>query len=298
VMTVGSVSVFQFAFNLQSVPLAIIGVSYSVAAFPLLAQLYAEKKFDLLELNISNALRHIFFWSLPTIALFVVMRAQFVRVVLGTGAFDWNDTRLTAAILALCILSLTAQAIHLLLVRALYAVGNTTLPLIVTSISSVCALIFTYIFYALLMVQGSFYHGIETLMRLEGVHGIEVLALPLGYASALILHSLVLIFAAEKYIFVTVRSLIRPFAQALIAALFGGYLAYTGLNYFVTVFTTDTLLSIFAQGLLAGILGCIGYVFVQYLCKNKELFEIYATVRRKLGKGDVMVPQDEDTFAV
>jgi len=38
-MTVGSVSILQFAFNLQSVPLAIIGMSYSVAAFPTLTEL-------------------------------------------------------------------------------------------------------------------------------------------------------------------------------------------------------------------------------------------------------------------
>jgi len=42
-MAVGSVSSFQFAFNLQSVPLAIIGVSYSVAAFPTLSYLHAKK---------------------------------------------------------------------------------------------------------------------------------------------------------------------------------------------------------------------------------------------------------------
>src|SRR3989344_2049018 len=33
-LTVGSVSIFNFSFNLQSVPFSIIGVSYSLAAFP------------------------------------------------------------------------------------------------------------------------------------------------------------------------------------------------------------------------------------------------------------------------
>src|SRR5204862_220358 len=77
-MQVGSVSVFQFAYNLQSVPLAIIGVSYSVAAFPVLAQLYAEQKFDAFRESILTALRHVIFWSLPILALFIVIRAQFV----------------------------------------------------------------------------------------------------------------------------------------------------------------------------------------------------------------------------
>ena len=37
----GSITVFNFAMNLQSVPLAIIGVSYSIAAFPTLAKCFS-----------------------------------------------------------------------------------------------------------------------------------------------------------------------------------------------------------------------------------------------------------------
>jgi putative peptidoglycan lipid II flippase len=300
IMAVGSVSVFQFAFNLQSVPLAIIGVSYSVAAFPLLAQLYAEKKFSLLGQNIENALRHILFWSLPTIALFVVIRAQFVRVILGSGEFDWNDTRLTAAILALFIVSLASQAIHLLVVRALYAVGNTRIPFYVTLLSSSLALILSFFFFTLFIEKGAFYSFWQSAMRLEGVEGIEVLALPLGYSCALLLHSLLIIICARKYIFVSARLLIKPFFQSFAASLFAAYMAYTTLNYFVTAFTTDTLFNVFVQGFVAAAAGSAGYVLMQYVFKNKELREIYRTLKRRLRKGDMgtVVPQDEDTLAV
>lgn len=298
IMAAGSVSVFQFAFNLQSVPLAIIGVSYSVAAFPLLAQLYAEKKFDVLSQNIITALRHILFWSLPATALFVVIRAQFVRVVLGSGAFDWNDTRLTAAILAIFILSLASQAIHLLLVRALYAVGNTRIPFYVTLFSSTLALLFSFFFYTVLLGHGTLYQSIQSIMRLEGVSGIEVLALPLGYSCALILHSIVILLCVKKYIHISLRTLAKPFTQTTIASLFAGYVAYATLNYFVTSFETDTLLTIFLQGLFAGIAGSAGYVLLQHVFKNNELFEIYKTLHRKFTKNDIVVPQDEDTLAV
>ncbi len=298
IMTVGSVSVFQFAFNLQSVPLAIIGVSYSVAAFPLLAQLFAEKKFDLMSQNITIALRHILFWSLPAMALFVVIRAQFVRVVLGTGAFDWSDTRLTAAILAIFILSLASQAVHLILVRALYAVGNTRVSFYVTLFSSTLALLLSFCFYQALMANSIFTSLMQSVMRLEGVEGIEVLALPLGYSCALIIHSLAILLYARRYIFLSVRTLLRPFLQSLVSALFAGYVAYTTLNFFATSFTADTLLSVFAQGFIAGIGGCVGYVLVQHLCKNQELQEIYRTLERRFTKGDIVVPQDEDHLAV
>ncbi len=105
-MSAGSVSVFQFAHNLQSVPLVIIGMSYSVAAFPVLADLFARKELAAFNNHLITALRHIIFWSFPVVALVIVLRAQIVRVVLGSGAFDWNDTRLTAAVLALFIISL------------------------------------------------------------------------------------------------------------------------------------------------------------------------------------------------
>lgn len=41
-MASGSIAVFNLSFNLQSVPLAIIGVSYSVAAFPTLAKMFSN----------------------------------------------------------------------------------------------------------------------------------------------------------------------------------------------------------------------------------------------------------------
>jgi putative peptidoglycan lipid II flippase len=298
VMSIGSVSVFQFAYNLQSVPLAIIGVSYSVAAFPLLAQLYAEKKFEAMGKNIVTALRHIIFWAFPAIALFIVIRAQFVRVVLGSGEFDWNDTRLTAAVLALFIISLAAQAVHLLLVRALYAVGNTRIPFLVTLGSSMFALVSAFYFYTLLTHDGAMYAFMERIMRLEGVSGIEVLALPLGYSLALLLHSVALFILARSHIYIQGIGCIRPLAQATVASLFAGYVAYTTLNYFVTVFEADTALSLFMQGGLAGIGGIAGYILIQRLFRNTELEEIYTTLHRRFTKGHVVPPQDEDKLAV
>lgn len=299
IMTVGSVSVFQFAYNLQSVPLAIIGVSYSVAAFPLLAQLFAEKKYVQFADNITTTLKHIFFWSLPVIVLLIVIRAQFVRVVLGSGAFDWSDTRLTAAVLALFILSLTAQAVHLLIVRALYAVENTRLPFFVTLFSSSLAFVSAFLFYKVLIAKGDFYRIIEHLMRLDDVSGIEVLALPLGYSCALIVHSVILVIFARTHLYIQGKTLITPFLQSCTSALLAGYIAYIVLNYFVLVLKVDTLMTVFTQGFLAGVSGCFAYVGMQYLFKNAELIEIYRTLHKRfICRTVVVVPQDEDTLSI
>lgn len=298
VMTVGSVSVLQFAYNLQSVPLTIIGVSYSVAAFPLLAQLYAEKAYDRFSAHIMTALRHILFWSIPVIALLVVMRAQFVRVVLGTGAFDWNDTRLTAAILALFAFSLAAQALHLLIVRALYAIGNTRLPFLLTLLSSLLALIFSFGTFELIQTIPKIKMTLLALMRLNDVGGVEVLALPLGYSLALYVHTVLLFVCARKQLFINLRIVVEHALRSLIAAFGGGIVAYLALKLVSSGIETDTLLAIFGQGIVGGIAGIAAVVLIHYFLKSTELTEIYRSVHKRLLKTEVVIAQDEDQLGV
>ena len=59
---VGTVSLFNLAYNLQSVPLAIIGVSYSVAAFPALSELYSNGDRKNFARKIAVAGKYIIFW--------------------------------------------------------------------------------------------------------------------------------------------------------------------------------------------------------------------------------------------
>lgn len=298
IMSVGSVSVFQFAFNLQSVPLAIIGVSYSVAAFPFLAQLFAEKKYEQFSYHITTALRHVIFWSVPAIALLVVIRAQFVRVVLGSGAFDWNDTRLTAAVLALFSLSLVSQAIHMLVVRALYARGNTRFPFYMTLLSSVLALLFAFGAYLILMFVPVARLAIESVMRLEDVAGTEVLALPIGYSLALVIHSVLLLIFSRKNLYISVRNIGRHFLRSALTGIVAGCASYIALNFAVTVFETGTLIGIFLQGAVAGVVGIVVAGGMYHMLRSPELTEIRRALRNKIRKSEVLIPQDEDHLSV
>ncbi len=297
-MTVGSVSVFQLAYNLQSVPLAIVGVSYSVAAFPLLARLYAEESYKEFGKILMNAFRHILAWSLPLIALLIVVRAQFVRVILGSGAFDWNDTRLTAAVLALFALSLASQAAHLLLVRALYATQNTRLPFYATLLSSVLAILCALWFHSLIVSNTAFATLLETLMRLNDVAGIEVLALPLGYSVALIVQSIFLTLVTYRDLRIEVSVLVRSLLRGCVAAFVAGFCAYTTLNFYAVGIEADTLLTIFFQGLFAGTVGLCGALITYYVLRSPELGEAYSALHRRLFKTKTVGPQDEDTLSI
>jgi putative peptidoglycan lipid II flippase len=298
IMSVGSVSVFQFAFNLQSVPLAIIGVSYSVAAFPLLAQLFAEGNKEGFRQHMTTALRHIIFWSVPVLMLIVVVRAQFVRVILGSGEFNWDDTRLTAAVLALFLFSLASQAIHLIVVRALYAVGNTRLPFYVTLYSSIGALVCSVGLYALFVSSSAFQLGLEALLRIKGVPGSEIMVLPLGYTIALIAHSIALIALSKRHLFFSVSDLGTHALHACFAGLFGALCAYGTLNFLVDGLRTDTLMGIFLQGFIAGSAGLVGVVLGYHAQGSPELKEAYMAFHKRIFKTEIIAPQDEDHLAV
>ena len=292
-MAVGSVAVFQFAFNLQSVPLAIIGASYSIAAFPLLADLYTQKKMDAFRIHIASALRHIIFWSVPAIGLIVVLRAQMVRVVLGSGAFDWGDTRLTAAVLALLSLSLVAQAVNLLLVRVFYAGGLTKIPFFVTMFGSATAVALTYVFYKTYVASAGIQLIVEDTMRIGGVPGSEVLTIALAYSTALVVQMIVLMIFAVRTFQLSTDWLPLHLFRSISAAVVGGFCAYVSLNFFIFGINEETFIGIFLQGLMGGIAGIIGVAATYYITKSPELREIHKSLKSRRKRVEVVGSTDE-----
>ena len=293
VMTVGSVSVFQFAFNLQSVPLAIIGMSYSVAAFPVLVDLFTQQKREAFENHIISAVRHILFWSLPAIALIVVLRAQIVRVLLGSGEFNWNDTRLTAAMLALFVVSLVAQALMLLLVRAFYAGGNTKTPLTIATLGAFMTMgLAVYLVRSYESLPGMA-EQINSLFRLGGVVGAEVLILASVYSLGAVIETVLLMVMAARHFGIKWHKAARTAGEGLLAALVAGGSAYLTLLFVVDGINQETFIGILLQGLVAGVLGILGGVSTYAALGSKELREMYTSLRSRIFKTNVIAPQSD-----
>jgi putative peptidoglycan lipid II flippase len=293
IMAAGSVSVFQFAFNLQSVPLAIIGMSYSVAAFPVLADLFAKKDQISFNTHLLTALRHIIFWSFPIIALVIVLRAQIVRVVLGSGAFNWDDTRLTAAVLSLFIIALTAQSILLLLVRAFYAGGKTRTPLLVALLGAVVSICTAYSGLQAFNVYPVVRDTLASLLRLEGVVGIEVLVLALAFVVGVVIEMCILLFMAIREFGLVWKVLLAQCLEATLAAFVGALSSYTALVFLVDGVNQETFIGIMLQGGIAGVMGVLGVIVTYYILGSKELSEIYRSYHSKIFKTDVIAPQQD-----
>ncbi len=128
VMTAGSVAVYNFAFNLVSFPSGVIGVSLAVAAFPFFARHAARKEIAEFGVRFRASIAHILVFLIPLSVFLIMLRAQVVRVLLGSGAFDWTDTVLTANTMGLLAIALCADGIIPLLARSFYAFQDTWTP--------------------------------------------------------------------------------------------------------------------------------------------------------------------------
>ena len=291
-MQEGSVAIFNFSWNLQSVPLTIIGMSYSLAAFPMLSLLFAQKEMKKFLSEIIEAARHIIFWSLPLVALFVVLRAQIVRTVLGASTnFDWSDTRLTAAAFAIFTISVLAQSIILLFVRGFYAAGKTKIPLLINFISALGIIGASYLFNYLFSDSILFKTFLERLLRVENITGTAVLVLPLAYSAGMILNSLLLWLFFERQFRGFSRPVLSTLYHSFAASVIIGAGSYVGLNFFDDVFDTYTAVGIFMQGLCAGLVGVVAGVGMLKLLKNRELSEILRALHGRIWKVKVIGPE-------
>ncbi len=128
VMATGSVAVYNFAFNLVSFPSGVIGISFAVAAFPYFATHAARQEIGEFGARFKLSISHILAALVPLSVFLIMLRAQVVRVLLGTGAFDWTDTVLTANTMGLLAISLCADGVIPLLARSFYAFQDTWTP--------------------------------------------------------------------------------------------------------------------------------------------------------------------------
>lgn len=286
----GSISVFNFSFNLQSVPFSIIGISYSLAAFPTLTRLFSNGDKDKFVEQMIISSRHIIFWSVPITVFFIVLRAQIVRTILGAGRFNWDDTRLTAAALSLFTVSLVAQNLVTLFVRAYYSRGKTKTPLVLNVFSAGLIVVGSYGLIQLFQNNTFFKDFIESLFKVSDIPGTVVLMLPLGFSLGLIFN-LILHWSDFTRNFPSFsKPVLRTFFQAISASTIMGFVAYLFLGFFDNFLDINTLMGIFLQGFLSGTIGIVSAIITLYLLDSKELKEVWSTLHKKIWKANVVPP--------
>lgn len=290
-MTAGSISVFNFAFNLQSVPLTLIGASYSSAVFPTLSRMLFKGNIAEFKSKMIASAQHIIFWSMPIAILFIVLRAQIVRVVLGAGKFDWADTRLTAAMLALFMISTIGQSLIVLFVRSFYAEGKTAKPLILNIVSAGIMIVSAFLLYRAFIFYPIFKFFLEDLLKVGGQVGTSVLVLGLAYTIGTMVNTILNWIMYERNYKGFTRPVIETIFQTFAASVIMGYAAYLSLRIFAAIFPLTKVWGVFFQGLFSGLIGIVVLIFMLLILRNKQIMEVWNTLHHKIWK--VSVPPAE-----
>lgn len=278
----GSIAIFNLSNNLQYVPIGIIGISFATATFPRLAKSFAEKDKKEFSQNFSSVFSQILYLVLPITVLFFLLRAQIVRIILGTGEFGWIDTRLTAAALGIFAFSIFAQSLVPLISRAFYAFQNTKTPVLISLWSIGINILGSFFFVWVLTNTNWFSDFISQALKLQGINNFSVLGLPIAFVLAGIFNFIVLIKVFDKKIkYWQPRTILESLWKVIIACILMGITIYA-LLYVANLFVnTRTFIGIFLQTLIAVGGGIIIYFVSTLLLKSQEATGLIKKIFRK-----------------
>lgn len=159
-LAAGSLSIFNYARNFQSLPVSLVGVAFAIAVFPSLSAAYARgDRRGYLRLFGTNLVSIVGLTVFAALVM-VVLGELGIGILLGGGEFGPDEVARTAAVLGAFALSVPFESVAHLLSRAIFATRQT-------------------LFQALASIAGLEITMAATIVLLPGS---GILALPLGFA--------------------------------------------------------------------------------------------------------------------
>ncbi len=262
----GSLAVFNLANDLQSFPLGLFAISFAVASFPALSSLGGIEHRIEFARNLSKTTRQILFFVIPISVLFVVLRAQIVRAILGHGQFGWDATIMTLDSLGIFSISLFAQSVIPLFSRAFWALHDSRTPFIASLIGIIVNLIFAFF-----------------LSKQFGIIGLVS-----SFSIASIVNAALLYYLINKRTDFACHSRIyKPILKISLAAVASGYFAHEVLFVIEPLLDTSTAIGIIIQGFIAGLSGLLLYCFISWKLGVEELLIFKNSIQRRIFRSKI-----------
>lgn len=127
----GGVAALSYAYTLLLLPVNVLGVSVSTAAFPTLASMAGRGDMRALVATLRSALRGLLYLGFGASALLVALRMPLIGLIYQHGAFRSADAALTGSALLFYGLGVAPQLADELLPRAFFAMQDARTPLII-----------------------------------------------------------------------------------------------------------------------------------------------------------------------
>jgi putative peptidoglycan lipid II flippase len=126
----GSLTAYNYAFQLSQIPVGVLGVSVAVALFPSLSRDAALGHVGEIRRQVATSLRVLIFIAAPLTAAMIVLAQPITAVFFQYGLFSEQSVALTANALAFFAIGLVAHIVVHVLTRAFYAMQDTRTPVL------------------------------------------------------------------------------------------------------------------------------------------------------------------------
>lgn len=123
--------------RLMQAPLGVFGQALALAAFPALAQFFAQGRMDMYRDQLAKTVRTVMVLTIPVSVLFVLMPNELVRVAFEYRSFGIEDTERTASILRMFGFGIAAWSLSPVLMRGFFAVQRTVTPIVIGTLTTV-----------------------------------------------------------------------------------------------------------------------------------------------------------------
>lgn len=149
----GSIAALNYGLRIMFILVGLTGQAVGVASYPFMARLAAEKRINELNTLLNTTLKFLLL-VIPVSVLFMVLSQEIVVLLFQRGRFGPDATRTTAAILPFLLCGTFAFAAQTVVVRGYYAIQNTWVPALLTTLAVIITLPVFYFFMGIMEAQG------------------------------------------------------------------------------------------------------------------------------------------------
>lgn len=150
----GSISALNYSYRIKDAIISVFVTSIILVIFPTLSKLVAEKKFDEFKSTVSKYIIIMIMLLAPIVIFSTILSKKIIIVLFQRGEFTDFDTRRTAPIFAIQILTILAFGVRDLTTRAFYSIKDFRTPVINGFIAILSNFILAIIFVKTMDING------------------------------------------------------------------------------------------------------------------------------------------------
>ena len=253
----GTVRAYQQALTLHMMPINLIGVAISNAAFPQLTEHLGEGRDDLFQKDLRSLLRIIFWMALPVSVVIFFTRGYVVHFISNGG------DQLIAGILGCLVVAILFRTIYHMAARAFYARQDTKTPLYI-SIFSITLNIILAIVLSMVLKMGAY--GLAWAQSTVAVLEVVVLL-------AVMNHQMPKLFD---------MTFVRAIFKMILAGIVTGVVCYIGVLVLPFRYHDDSFFSAFPKFVIISMVSFGAYAAASKWLKLPEIDPILARLKKVL----------------